>query len=148
MKSVKEDLRVDTVLHLRIFVYGGVGGVAIHVGVGGGDAMGIMMVVVSTTGVTEEEVDSLWICKDKLAAGVPMGEAAIEGKAHISTFFEWASFKLGFKNMEMASSSVMLMGLRKRGEGIFAGDERGYEITCIARNAESRQRSVEFKGRK
>ena len=107
MKSVKEDLRVDTVLHLRIFVYGGVGGVAIHVGVGGGDAMGIMMVVVSTTGVTEEEVDSLWICKDKLAAGVPMGEAAIEGKAHISTFFEWASFKLGFKNMEMASSSVI-----------------------------------------
>ena len=88
MKSVKDDLRVDTVLHLRIFVYGGVGGVAIHVGLRGGDAMD-MDVILSSTGVTEEEVvDSLWICKDKLAAGVPMGEAAIEGKAHISTLFE------------------------------------------------------------
>lgn len=105
MKSVKDDLRVDIVLHLRIFLYGGVGGVAIHVGVRGGDAMDIMMVAVSSTGVTEEEVDSLWICKDKLAAGVPMGEAAIEGKAHISTLFEWASFKSGFRNIEMASSS-------------------------------------------
>lgn len=108
MKSVKDDLRVDTVLHLRMFLYGGVGGVAIHVGVvGGGDVMDIMMVVVSSTGVTEEEVDLSWICKDKLAAGVPMGEAAIEGKAHILTLFEWASFKSGFKNMEMASSSVI-----------------------------------------
>ena len=78
---------------------------AIHVGVRGGDAMDIMMVAVSSTGVTEEEVDSLWICKDKLAAGVPMGEAPIEGKAHISTLFEWASFKSGFRNIEMASSS-------------------------------------------
>jgi hypothetical protein len=107
VKSVKDDLRVDTVLHLRIFLYGGVGGVAIQVGVTGGDAMDIMMVVVSSsTGVTDEEVDSLCICNDKLAAGVPMGEAAIEGKAHISTLFEWASFKSGFRNMEMASLSV------------------------------------------
>jgi hypothetical protein len=40
------------------------------------------------------------------------------------------------------------MDLRKRGEGIFAGDECGYEITCIARNAEGRQRTVVFRGRK
>jgi hypothetical protein len=57
--------------------------------------------------VTAEEVDSLWICKDKFAVGVPMGEAAIEFKAHISTLFDWASFKSGFRNMEMASSSVI-----------------------------------------
>ena len=79
---------------------------AIHVGVGGGDAMD-MVAIVSSAGVTEEEVDSLWICKNKFAVGVPMGEAAIEGKAHISTLFDWASFKSGFRNMEMASSSVI-----------------------------------------
>ena len=72
---------------------------AIHVGVGGGDAIAIVSV-----GVTEEEVDSSWICKEKFAEGVPTGEAAIEGKAHISTL---ASFKSWFRNMEMASSSVI-----------------------------------------
>lgn len=108
VKSVKDDLRVVTVLHLRIFLYGGVGGVAIHVGVGGGDAMDMLAIrVVSTAGVTEEEADSLWICRDKVAVGVSMGEAAIEFKAHISTLFDWASFKSGFRNMEMASSSVI-----------------------------------------
>lgn len=76
---------------------------AIHVGVGGGDAMDI---TVSSAGVTEE-VDMLWICKDKFAVGVPMGEAAIEFKAHMSTLFDWASFKSGFRYMEMASSSVI-----------------------------------------
>ena len=105
VKSVRDDLRVDTVLHLRIFLYGGVGGVAIHVGVGVGDDMD--MVGVSSAGVTEEEVDSLWIRKDKFSAGVPVGEAAIEGKAHISTLFAWASFKSGFKNIVIASSSVI-----------------------------------------
>jgi hypothetical protein len=51
VKSVKDDLRVDTVLHLRIFLYGGVGGVAIHVGVGGGDATDRVVIrVVSTAG--------------------------------------------------------------------------------------------------
>ena len=39
MKSVKDDLRVAAVLHLRIFLYGGVGGVAVHVGVRGRDDM-------------------------------------------------------------------------------------------------------------
>lgn len=99
VKSVKDDLRVDD---LRIFLYGGVGGVAIHVGVRGGDVIAIV-----SAGVTEEDLDSLWICKDKFAVGVPMGEAATEGKAHISTLFDWASFKSGFRNMEMASSSVI-----------------------------------------
>ena len=81
---------------------------AIHVGVGGGDAVDMVAIVSSASaGVTEEEVDSLWICKDKLAVGVPMGEAAIEFKAHISTLFDWASFKSEFRNMEMASSSVI-----------------------------------------
>lgn len=100
--SVKDDLRADD---LRIFLYGGVGGMAIHVGVGGGDAMDVVAIV--SAGVTEEEVDSLWICEDNFAVGVPMGEAVIEGKTHISTLFDWASSKSGLRNMDMASSSVV-----------------------------------------
>lgn len=101
VKSVKDDLCVDAILPLRIFLYGGVGGVAIQVGVRGRDVMGPGFVVVpgaivSFVGVTKE-IDSLWIREDKLAVGVQIGEAAIEGKgknAHIPTFFgDWGSFK-------------------------------------------------------
>ena len=131
VKSVKDDLRADVVLHLRIFLCGGVGGVAIHVGVGGRDTM---------AGVTEEEVDPLWIREDKLVVGVQIGEEAIEGKAHILTLFDWGSFKSGLRNMGIAFSSVIRMddcsidleslrrkrgGVEVRHEAIFAGDECG-----------------------
>jgi hypothetical protein len=58
--------------------------VAIHVGVGGRDAM--------------EKVDSLW---------VQIEEAAIEGKAHIPAPFDWGSSKSGFRNTGMAFSSAI-----------------------------------------
>lgn len=60
VKSVKDDLRVVAVLHLRILLYGGVGGMAIHVGARGRDVMGMVDVPLgSSVGVTEEEVDSV-----------------------------------------------------------------------------------------
>ena len=68
--------------------------------------------ILSSVVVTEEKVESLWTREGKLAVGVKIGEAAIEGKgknAHISTFFrDWGSFS-GFSNMEMASSSAIWM---------------------------------------
>jgi len=134
-----------------MFLYGGVGGVAIHVGVGGREAIdmdaqseeGVVVVsgvIVSSVGVTEENAHSLWICEDKLVVGVQIGEAAIEGKgknAHIPTLFgDWGWFSR-FSNMEVASSSAIwiddcsndLESLRRNrgevevrhGEAIFAG---------------------------
>lgn len=111
VKSVKDDLRAEAVLHLRIFLYGGVGGVAIHVGVvGGRDAMDMVVssATVSFVRVTgEEEVDSLWNRTDKVVVGVQIGEAATKGKAHIPTLFDWGSSKSGFRNMGTVFSSVI-----------------------------------------
>lgn len=116
VKSVKDDFcSVDAILLLRIFLYGGVGGVAIQVGVRGRDVVGPVVVVVPGTIVLSmgatKKVDSLWIREDKLAVGVQIGEAAIEGKgknAHIPTLFgDWSSFKSDLSTMGIAPLSAI-----------------------------------------
>jgi hypothetical protein len=165
VKSSKDDLRIDAVSHLRIFLYGGVGGMAIHVGVRGRDC--IVMVVsgaIVASVRASEEVDSLRIRKDKCAVGVQIEEAAIEGRAHILSLFDWGSFKSGFRNMGITLSSVIndLDSLRRnRGEGevwddkaisarVECGGSTWHEegMTCIASNAEGGERRIILKGRK